>query len=394
MIEVDISNVWGDLALPDLLALEKKVFDAHMQLTEGSGEDGAPPAWPGLSACKNEEEIAGIRKAAEKIRSDSEFCVVVGTGGSFWAVRAALELLQPQGGPRILFAGDSFSTRRWKELTARLDGKDFSVAVISGPELLPEAAIAFRGLRWMLERKYGTDEANARIYAFPHPEQGALHQMAREAGWETFPMPAGGQDCCSALTAAGLLPMAVAGIDIEDMLRGAMDAGERYDLRSYENPVWLYAAVRELLYRGGRQMELLASFAPGFRGFGGWWQQLFAGKAMFPAAAEYPGDLRALEPQLRQGRLLETLICFAPGEDAYVIGSDWKDLDGMNRFAGKTLDFAEEQACLDMVAAHGDAGVPVITMDCGVLNARTLGELFYFMELACGISAGIREEEP
>ena len=387
MIEVDISNVWGELALPDLLAMEKAVFDAHLKLTEEDAESSIP-GWLDLPEGEAVEKITG---AAEKIRSNSEICVVVGTGGGCRAARTAIEWLRPEDGSRVLFAGDSLSTRRWKELTARLEGKDFSVVAISGPETIPESAIAFRGLRWMLERKYGTDEANARIFAVTDPEQGALCQMAREAGWETFPIPADVEERYGALTAAGLLPMAVAGIDIPELLQGAMDAKENYDLRSYENPVWLYAAVRHLLCRGGKRVELLASYASGFRSFGFWWQQLFAGsgQGLFPAAAEYPADLRALAPQIRQGHLLETLVRFAPGEEEYVIGSDWKDLDGLNTLAGRTLAQVEEQAGFDTVSAHGDAGVPVITMDCGALNGRTLGGLIYFLQLACGISEGL-----
>ena len=387
MIEVDISNVWGELALPDLLAMEKAVFDAHLKLTEEDAESSIP-GWLDLPEREAVEKITG---AAEKIRSNSEICVVVGTGGGCRAARTAIEWLQPEDGSRVLFAGDSLSTRRWKELTARLEGKDFSVVAISGPETIPESAIAFRGLRWMLERKYGTDEANARIYAVTDPEQGALCQMAREAGWETFPIPANVEERYGALTAAGLLPMAVAGIDIPELLQGAMDAKACYDLRSYENPVWLYAAVRHLLCRGGKGIELLASYASGFCSFGLWWQQLFAGsgQGLFPAAAEYPADLRALATQLRQGQLLETLVRFVPGEEEYVIGSEWKDLDGLNTLAGRTLAQVEEQAGFDTAAAHGDAGVPVITMDCGALNGRTLGGLIYFLQLACGISEGL-----
>ena len=387
MIEVDISNVWGELDLPDLLAMEKAVFDAHWKLTEGDGESSIP-GWLDLP---EGEELTRIRKAAEKIRRDSEICVVVGSGGSCRATRTAIEWLRPEDSSRVLFAGDSLSTRQWKELTARLEGKAFSVVAISGPETIPESAIALRGLRWMLERKYGTDEANVRIYAVTDPEQGALGRIAREEGWETFSIPANVDNRYSALTAAGLLPMAVAGIDIPELLGGAMDARESYDLRAYENPVWLYAAVRHLLCRSGKRVELLASFASGFRSFGSWWQQLFAGSGqdLFPAAAEYPGDLRALAPQICRGHLLETLVRFAPGEEEYIIGSDWKDLDGLNTLAGKTLAYVEEQAGFDAVSAHENAGVPVITMDCGVLNGRTLGELFYFMELACGISEGL-----
>lgn len=381
MIEVDISNVWGELALPDLLAMEKEVFDAHIKLTEGE----ALPEW----FCQSAETLRRMQTAAQRIRCNSQVCVVVGIGTGFRGARAAVELLQGvhrnlcTEGTQIFFAGDSLSTRRWKELETLLDGRDFSVIVISGPDMPAESGIALRSLRWMLERKYGTDEANSRIYAVADPEQGALGQMAREAGWETF----AGKDF-GVLTAAGLLPMAAAGIDIEEVLKGAMAGRDAYDLRSYENPVWLYAAVRSLMYRGGKTMELLACFAAGFRSFGGWWQQLFArsGEGAFSVAAEYPADCHFPG---QQKNMFETLVRFAPGEEEHLIGSDWKNLDGLNHLEGKSLSFVEEQAYGDTVAAHADAGIPVLTVDCGRLNEGTMGELLYFLELSCGICAGM-----
>ena len=410
MIEVDISNVWGDLALPDLLAMEKEVFDAHVKLTEGTGEGSAFTGWLDLPLREPTEEIVRIRQCAQRIRCDSEVCVVVGIGGSYLGPRAAIELLQGvnrnlergKEDPQIFFAGNSLSTRQWNELLRLLEGKDFSVIVISKSGTTMEPAIAFRGLRWMLERKYGTDEANSRIYAITDPEQGALRQMAQEAGWETFVIPPNVGGRYSVLTAVGLLPMAVAGIDIMDVMQGAMDGKEAYDLRSYENPVWLYAAVRNLLYRGGKKIELFTSFEPGFRSFGGWWQQLFGesegkdGKGIFPATAEFTADLHSLGQLIQQGErnLFETMVRFAPCDTECIIGSDWKDLDGLNFLEGKTLSFVEEQAGLGTLNAHVDGGVPVITMDCGTLDARTVGELFYFLELSCAISAYILGVDP
>lgn len=247
----------------------------------------------------------------------------------------------------------------------------------------------------MLERKYGTDGANKRIYAVTDPVDGALRQMAEEKGWESFSIPVGVGGRYSVLTAAGLLPMAVAGLDILEMLQGAMDAKENYALGSFENPVWQYAAVRNLLYRGGKAIEILESFEPGFKLFGAWWQQLFgesegkAGKALFPATAELTADLHSIGQLIQEGKrnLIETMVRFDPPENKVTIDSDWKDLDGLNYLEGKTLDFVEEKAFLGTVSAHVDGGVPVIVMDCGELNERTLGELFYFMELSCGVSA-------
>lgn len=410
VINVDISNIWGQLSLADLLAMEKEVAAAHETLTRRDGAGSDYLDWLDLPVREPAKEMKRIRKAAEKIRGDSDVCVVVGIGGSYLGPRAAIELIQGpnhnvgkgKGDPQIFFAGNNLSTRHWNELMKLLEDKDFSIIVISKSGTTTEPAIAFRALRWMLERKYGTDKANKRIYAVTDPVKGALRQMATEAGWESFDIPGGVGGRFSALTAVGLLPMAVAGIDIVELMNGAADAKEEYDLRSFENPVWLYAAVRNLLYRNGKAIEVLASFEPGFKLFGGWWQQLFGesegkeGKGLFPATAELTADLHSLGQMIQQGQrnLFETMIRFDPPEKKLTIGGDWKNLDGLNYLEGKTLDFVDEKAYLGTVAAHVDGGVPVITMDCGALTERKVGELFYFFELCCGVSAYILQVNP
>ena len=410
LINVDISNIWGQLTLADLLAMEQEVSAAHAALTERSGAGSEYTDWLDLPLREPNKEINRILKAAKKIRSDSEVCVVVGIGGSYLGSRAAIELLQGpnhnlkkgKGDPQIFFAGNNLSTRHWNELMGMLEDKDFSVIVISKSGTTTEPAIAFRSLRWMLERKYGTDKANKRIYAITDPCKGALHQMATEAGWEEFHIPAGVGGRYSVLTAVGLLPMAVAGIDILEVLSGGADAKEAYDLRSYENPVWLYAAVRNLLYRSGKAIEVFVSFEPGFRMLGSWWQQLFGesegkdGKGLFPATAEFTTDLHSLGQLIQSGQrnLFETMVRFDPPEKKLSIGGDWKNLDGLNYLEGKTLDYVDENACLGTIGAHVDGGVPVITMDCGELTARKVGELFYFLELCCAVSAYILGVNP
>ena len=410
MINVDISNVWGQISLPDLLALESEVAAAHAALTERTGAGSEFLDWLDLPVRDATKEITRIQAAAETIRSDSDVCVVIGIGGSYLGPRAAIELLQGpnhnigkgKGNPQIFFAGNNLSTRHWNELQRLLKDKDFSIIVISKSGTTTEPAIAFRALRWMLERKYGTDVANKRIYAVTDPCRGALRQMAEEEGWEAFNIPAGAGGRFSVLTAVGLLPMAVAGIDILELMNGAADARENYDLRSYENPVWQYAAVRNLLYRNGKAVEILESFEPGFKMFGGWWQQLFGesegkdGKGIFPATAELTADLHSLGQMIQEGErnLFETMIRFDAPEQKLTIGSDWKDLDGLNYLEGKTLDFVDEQAYLGTLAAHVDGGVPVITMECGELNERKVGELFYFFELCCGVSAYVLKVNP
>lgn len=410
MISVDISNVWGQITLPDLLAMEQETAAAHAALTEGTGAGSEFRDWLDLPVREPTKEIKRILKAAEKIRKDSDVCIVVGIGGSYLGPRAAIELLQgpnhnigkSKGDPQIFFAGNNLSTRHWNELMRLLEGKDFSIIVISKSGTTTEPAIAFRSLRWMLERKYGSDKASKRIYAITDPCKGALRQMATEEGWETFSIPGGAGGRFSVLAPVGLLPMAVAGIDILELLNGAMDAREEYDLRSFENPVWLYAAVRNLLYRKGKKIEVFESFEPGFRLFGGWWQQLFGesegkdGRGLFPATAELTADLHSLGQMIQDGErnLFETMVRFAPPETRLTIGSDWKNLDNLNYLEGKTLDFVDENAFLGTVSAHVDGGVPVITMDCGELNDRKVGELFYFLELCCGVSAYILGVNP
>jgi len=410
MISVDISNVWCGLSLPELLGMEREVFDAHAALAEGTGAGAEFRDWLNLPLREPTEEIEKILTAAEKIRSCSDVCVVVGIGGSYPGARAVIELLQGvnhsigkgKGNPQIFFAGNTFSTRHWNELTRLLEGKDFSLIAVSKSGNTLESAIAFRSLRWLLERKYGTDEAAERIYAVTDPVCGILHQMAQAEKWETFSIPVGVGDGYSLLTAAGLLPMAVAGVDIMEVLKGAADAKEEYDLRSFENPVWLYAGVRNALYRKGRKIELFESFEPGFQSFGRWWQQLFAesegkdGKGIFPATAELTADLHTLGQLIQQGErnLFETMVRFDGPEKEAVIGGDWKNLDGLNYLEGKTLDFVDRMAFEGAVEIHEAGGVPVLTMDCGELTERSVGELIFFLQLACGISAYVLGVNP
>ena len=409
MIKVDISNVWGQVSLPELLSMEKEVFAAHQTLTEGSGAGNDFLGWLDLPVNEPTDEMKRISAAARRIRANSDVFVVIGIGGSYLGPRAAIELLQGgnhnigkgKGDPQIYFAGNGLSTRAWNELKRLLDGKDFSIAIISKSGTTTEPAIATRALVSMLKEKYGAS-AKERIFAITDPCKGALRQMATEEGWETFVIPGDVGGRFSVLTPVGLLPMAVAGIDINAVMSGAKDAKEDYDLRSFENPVWLYAAVRNLMYRRGKCIELLESYEPGFKMMGGWWQQLFGesevkdGKGLFPVTAEFTADLHSLGQMIQQGErnLFETMIRFAPPAEAAFIAADEKDLDGLNYLAGKTLDFVDEQAFRGTLAAHVDGGVPVITMDMGTLDDKKLGEMFYFFELSCGVSAYILGVNP
>ena len=411
MITVDISNVWGQLSLPDLLSVEAEIAEAHKALLEGTRPGSDFLGWLTLPTTEETEEMRRIQTSADWIRENSDVFVVIGIGGSYLGPRAAIELMQgcnhnigkSKGNPQIYFAGNTLSTRAWNELQHLLEGKDFSVAVISKSGTTTEPAIAFRSLKWMLERKYGTDGARKRIYAITDPCNGALRQMATEEGWESFVIPPAAGGRFSVLTPVGLLPMAVAGIDIRKVMAGAAEAREVYNqLHSFENPAWLYAGVRNMLYRGGKVMELLESYEPGFRMMGFWWQQLFGesegkdGKGIFPVSAEFTADLHSLGQMIQQGErnMFETMVRFDAPEQQHIIGEDYKDLDGLNYLAGKSLDFVDEQAFQGTLAAHVDGGVPVLVMDMGRLDEEKLGEMFYFFELSCGISAYVLGVNP
>lgn len=408
MINADISNIWGELSLPALLALEREVFDAHMRLTDKTGRGADYLGWMALPDRMTTTELQRIRQAAERIREQSQVLVVVGIGGSYLGARAAIELLRGQQYNltsktiQILFAGNSFSTRSHQELLELLSGRDFSVCVISKSGTTMEPALAMRSLKWLLEQKYGAEEAKKRIYVITDPARGALRQMAQQEGYEAFPIPPDVGGRYSVLSAVGLLPMAVAGIDPGQVLLGGSETRRQLDIRSFENPAWLYAAARTLLYRGGKSIEVLCSWEPRFAVFGRWWQQLFGesegkeGKGLFPVSLEFSADLHSMGQMIQQGprNLFETVVRFAPPEQQVAVEMDWKDLDGLNYLQGKTFEDVAEQACQGTIAAHVDGGVPVITLEAGPTDAGTVGELFYFFELSCALSAYLLDVNP
>ena len=410
MITVDLSNVWGQISLPNLLALEKEVFAAHNTLTDGTGAGSDYLGWLNLPIREPTDEIRRIQAAAEKIRSESDICVIVGIGGSYLGARAAIELLQGpnrnigkgKGDPMILFAGNSLSTRHWNELTGLLEGKDFSVIVISKSGTTTEPAIAFRGLKWMLDRKYGTDAANRRVYAITDPLKGALRQMAEEYGWTAFSIPRNVGGRYSVLTAVGLLPIAVAGIDIDQLMSGAAQAMSELSVPSLDNPAWQYAAARHALYESGKRIEILACYEPSFRFFAEWFKQLYGesegkdGKGLFPASVEFTADLHSMGQYIQDGHrnLFETVVRFETPHGKLLIPTDPDNVDGLNFLAGKSLAFVAEQALRGTILAHVDGGVPNILMSLPEINERCVGWMIYFFELVCGLSGYLLEVNP
>ena len=374
MIQVDISNIWGALSLRDLLGLERDVFRAHLNLPE----DFSPTR---LTASG---DLDRVLSAAERIREESEVLVVIGGSDGPQGILELLQgshrnMLQGNGAPQIFFTGKDMSTRAWIELLRLMDGKDFSLCVIGGSQ---ESAIAFRNLKWRLERRYGTDEARQRIFVVTS-EGAPLHQMAREALWETFVIP----ERSSVLSPAGLLPLAVGGIDIRALLRGAEEAAKEFNLRSYENPVWLYTAARHLLGGKGLSLELLRTGEPDFSRLGSWWQQLFSGIGpLFPA---YVG-LTGVQPG---SGCLETIVRFDPPEQKASLCAAVKDLDGLNHLSGHALDQIEETAFQSLLEAHTDLGLPLITIDCGALDAEVLGQLLWFFLLTGALGRNLLPED-
>ena len=402
MIHVDISNIWGQLSLPQLLSVETELSAAHMQLC--NTENPHTP-WLQLPDRAPTAEHMRILAAGHRIRENSDVLVVIGGGESCLGARAAIELCRgpernlrwSKGDPQILFTGKSLSTRHWNELTRLLEGRDFSLCVISetGEEL--QSAIAFRNLKWMLERRYGTAQAKRRIYAVTDGDQGVLRRMADEEGWECFVWPEGVSGAFGVLSPAGLLPMAAAGLDVMAMLKGASRIRQDCDLRSFENPLWLYTAARCLLERRGRSLELLEGYEPGMDALGRWWQALFGGcGGLFPMWAELPGDLQGLERVIRRGvgTLMETVLCFDPPVKRMTIGQDVWNQDGLNYLAGQKLDQVQEQVCQGIMTAHADAGCPVIRIDCGDLSEGDLGGLLYFFQMAGALCGSLQGMDP
>jgi len=378
---------------------------AHDQLHNGTGAGSDFLGWINLPTEYDKEEFARIQAAASRIRENSDVLVVIGIGGSYLGARAAIEMLShsfynmlPKGkrqGPQVLFAGNNISSTYVAHLLQLLEGKDWSINVISKSGTTTEPAIAFRIFREKLEQKYGKEEARKRIYATTDRAKGALKKLADAEGYETFVIPDDVGGRYSVLTAVGLLPIAVAGIDIEAMMRGAADASREYanpDLR--ENGAYQYAAVRNALYRKGKTTEILVNYEPNLHYFSEWWKQLYGesegkdNKGIYPASVDFSTDLHSMGQFIQEGsrNLFETVIQVAEVPEHITINSDPEDLDGLNFLAGKTMDFVNKKAFEGTLLAHTDGGVPNLVVTIKDMTPYTFGYLVYFFEKACGIS--------
>ena len=410
MIQIDLSKLQQFVSVPYEMELAPRLHIVHGHLQKGNGVGGEFTGWVHLPESYDRAEVARIERAAQKIRSDSQALVVIGIGGSYLGARGVIECLcspnynlKKKDTPNIYFIGNGLSSDQLSETMELLDGVDFSVNVISKSGTTTEPAVAFRFFRRLLEERYGKEGAAARIYATTDRHKGALKSLADANGYETFVVPDDIGGRYSVLTAVGLLPIAVAGINIGELMAGAQSMMEvcRADDIAV-NPAWQYAAARYELYQDGKKIELLASFEPSFRFMAEWWKQLYGesegkeGKGLFPASVEFTADLHSMGQYIQQGErhLFETVVRFGPSAHENPVPYDDGNGDGLNFLAGKTMDFIREQAMDGTLIAHVEGGVPNITVQVGRRNAFTLGEMIYFFEYACGLSGYLLDVNP
>ena len=410
MIQMDLSHIRQFIPLPYEEARAAQLRLAHSHLQHGDGAGGEFTGWVQLPRQYDREEFARIQAAARKIQQDSQALVVIGIGGSYLGARGVIECLcspnynlKKKDTPNIYFTGNGLSSDQMAELMDLLEGVDFSVNVISKSGTTTEPAVAFRFFRELLEKKYGPDGAARRIYATTDRQKGALKSLADQAGYETFVVPDDIGGRYSVLTAVGLLPIAVAGIDIRALMQGAARMQEVCTAGDMEqNPAWQYAGARYQLYRAGKKIEILASYEPSFRFMSEWWKQLYGesegkeNKGLFPASVEFTADLHSMGQYIQQGErhLLETVVRFDPEKQESTVPFDAADGDGLNFLAGRTMDFIRTQAMDGTLLAHEEGGVPNIILRCGALDADTLGQLIYFFEYACGLSGYLLDVNP
>jgi glucose-6-phosphate isomerase len=404
-IRFDYTKALSFFSEHELTYLRDFVKNAHHSLHEKTGPGNDFLGWIDLPKEYDREEFARIVKAAEKIKADSEVLLVIGIGGSYLGARAAIEMLQhsfynalpkeKRQTPQVIFVGNNISSTYMKDVIDLLDGRDFSINVISKSGTTTEPAIAFRIFRKLLEEKYGKDEARKRIYATTDKARGALKTLATEEGFESFIIPDDVGGRYSVLTAVGLLPIAVSGADIEAMMNGALEACEDFSKSELEeNPAYQYAAVRNALYTKGKNIEMLINYEPGLQYFSEWWKQLFGEsegkdqKGIFPASANFSTDLHSLGQYVQDGRrdLFETIIKVENPRHELVIEEEANDLDGLNYLAGETIDFVNNKAYLGTLLAHTDGGVPNLIISIPKMDEYTFGYLVYFFEKACAMS--------
>lgn len=403
-LSLDLSKVFDFVSEEKLMKMEDEVKSAVRTLEEGTGAGNDFLGWLDLPTNYDKIEFERIKKAAEKIKSDSDVLVVIGIGGSYLGARAAIELLShtfynklskdERKAPEIYFVGNSISGTYLSHLIQVIGDRDFSVNVISKSGTTTEPAIAFRIFKEILEKKYGVDEARKRIYATTDLSKGALKKLSTEEGYETFVIPDNVGGRFSVLTPVGLLPIAAAGISIDELMEGVRTAQQDYTVDFKDNDCYKYAAMRNLLLRDGKSIELLINYEPKVHFVAEWWKQLFGesegknGKGLYPSSVDLSTDLHSMGQYIQEGQriMFETLIDIVEPDTDVVIPFDNDDLDGLNYIAGKGMNFVNQKAMEGTQLAHMDGGVPNIRVAVPKMDAFNLGYLFYFFEKACGVS--------
>ena len=404
-VKFDYSLTNGIVSEDEIKSMAKIANDAKDVLVSKSGAGNDFLGWIDLPVDYDKEEFARIQKAAEKIKSDSEVLLVIGIGGSYLGARAAIEFLRHgfynsvskeiRKTPEIYYCGNSLSGTYLSQLIEVIGDRDFSVNIISKSGTTTEPAVAFRIFKEMLEKKYGKEEAAKRIYATTDKAKGALKNLATEEGYETFVVPDDVGGRFSVLTAVGLLPIAVSGADIAKLMEGAASMREVCLNKDFdENESLKYAAIRNILLRKGKSVEILGNYEPAFHYVAEWWKQLFGEsegkdqKGIFPAAVDLTTDLHSMGQFIQDGSriMFETVMELENPALDITVKEEEKDLDGLNYLAGKTMDFINKSAMRGTQLAHTDGNVPNLVIRIPEQSEFSLGELFYFFEYACGIS--------
>ena len=409
-LKLNLNYAGGYACKEKLEAMQAEVSKAHAMLHEGTGKGNDFLGWVDLPVNYDKEEFAQIKECAEKIKKDSEVLVVLGIGGSYLGARAAIEFVKSNNynlvkkdTPDIYFGGNTISSSAVAELIKLIEGKDFSINVISKSGTTTETAIAFRIFKKLAEEKYGKEEAAKRIYVTTDKSRGALKALADSEGYKTFVVPDDVGGRYSVLTAVGLLPIAVAGIDIDAIMQGAADAREAYSKEDiFSNECYKYAAIRNLLYRDGKKLEMMAAYEPSMTMFCEWFKQLFGesegkeNKGIYPTSAIFSTDLQSLGQYIQEGErtLFETVIWVNNPKEDVEIEFDDINGDGLNFVAGKTVHFVNSKAFAGTVLAHTDGDVPNIVMEIDKQDEYTLGQMIYFFEKACGLSGYMLEVNP
>ncbi len=412
-VTFDYSKAAGFIRDHEVQAFEQIAEAARNVLVSKSGLGNDYLGWIDLPVDYDKEEFARIKAAAAKIQQDSEVLVVIGIGGSYLGARAAIEFLRHgfynnlpkeiRKTPEIYYAGNSISTSYLQGLIDVVGDRDFSVNIISKSGTTTEPAIAFRIFKEMLEKKYGKEGAAKRIYATTDKAKGALKHLADEEGYETFVVPDDVGGRFSVLTAVGLLPIAASGADIDALMEGAASGRDLALHKPFgENDAMQYAAVRNILHRKGKSVEILANYEPSLHYVSEWWKQLYGEsegkdqKGIFPASVDLTTDLHSMGQFIQDGSriLYETVLNVEKSRVELTIGEEPVDLDGLNYLAGKTVDFVNKSAMNGTILAHTDGNVPNLRIDIPEQNEFYLGQLFYFFEFACGVSGYVSGVNP